>query len=243
MNKYAIMAIATLSWSCVSTATAGQITNVQLYDGLSASPMATIFYTNSDGTGSNSTSIYTDPQVSYGTTAPLFYCVDLWHENDQGATCTINQVSSMSFSNSTFSDADNRIGWLLAQDQSSIDARAAVQLAIWYTIDNKPGPGANPFSMSIGDPTITADYNTLIAFGGYNPSTNYSADFWQATHDPSNTLYQDMVSAGGGIVQLAAVAEPASLVQAAIGMVVLLGGVPLMRRWARKNRVAPGPAR
>ena len=59
-----------------------------------------------------------------------------------------------------------------------------MQLAIWYTVDNKG------FSMTSGDSTITADYNALIKFTGYNAGVTYSADFWQATHDPTNTLYQ-----------------------------------------------------
>ena len=76
---------------------------------------------------------------------PLFYCVDLWHDNYIGSSYTITPVATMAFTNSTFSDVDNRIGWLLTQDQSTPDARAAVQLAIWYTVDNKG------FSMSSGD--------------------------------------------------------------------------------------------
>ncbi len=243
MNKYLGIVIATLSLCWVSSASAGQITNLQLYDGTGASPIVTINYTNSDGTGSNSAAMYVDPQVSYGTTAPLFYCADLWHDNNLGSTYTINQISSMSFSNSTYSDVDNRIGWLLAQDQSSVQARAAVQLAIWYTTDNNPGPGASAFSMSSSDSVLTADYNTLIAFAGYNPSIVYSAEFWQATHDETNTLNQDLVSLPSAVLNLSSVPEPASLVQAATGMLVLVAGVPLLRRRSRRNRVGPDTAR
>ena len=158
--------------------------------------------------------VYADPQVSGGTTAPLYYCVDLWHDNSIGDTYTITPVSSMAFADSTFADVDNRIGWLLSQDQSTADARAAVQLAIWYTVDNKG------FSMSSGDATITADYNALITFAGYNPSDNYTADFWQATHDSTNTLYQDLVSAppGGSSPNVASVPEPRSLVLLSISV-------------------------
>ena len=120
----------------IGSADAGQITDLQLFDGTSGSPTVTIDYTNADGSGNNSAYVYADPQVSNGTTNPMYYCVDLWHDNYLGSTYTINQVSSLAFSDSTFSDADNRIGWLLTQDQSTPDARAAVQLAIWYTVDN-----------------------------------------------------------------------------------------------------------
>ena len=102
------------------------------------SPTATINYTGANGTGSYSAYVYADPQVSYGTTNPMFYCVDFWHDNYLGSTYTITPISSMTFVNSTFADVDNRIGWLLSQDQSTAEARAAVQLAIWYTVDNKP---------------------------------------------------------------------------------------------------------
>ena len=204
-RKYLCLGVTTLSLLLASPANADSITNLQLYDG-SAAPTATITYTNADGTGSNSEYVYADPQVSGGTTAPMYYCVDLWHDNSIGDTYTITQVASMAFANSTFADVDNRIGWLLSQDQSTADERAAVQLAIWYTVDNKG------FSMTSGDSTITADYNALISFAGYNPADTYTADFWQATHDPTNTLYQDLVSAPpGGVVTFASVPEPPSL--------------------------------
>ena len=96
--------------------------------------------------------------------------------------------------------------------------------------------------MSVNDPTITSDFNTLIAFGGYDPATSYGAQFWQATHDASNTLYQDVVSAPPFGIDNASVPEPASLVQAALGGLVLLGGIPLWRRRARPNRVDVAPA-
>ena len=86
-------------------------------------PTATINYSGADGTGNYSAYVYADPQVSYGTSVPLFYCVDLWHDNYIGSTYTITPVSTMAFANSTFSDVDNRIGWLLSQDQSTAEAR------------------------------------------------------------------------------------------------------------------------
>ena len=50
------------------------------------------------------------------------------------------------------------------QPQNTVDQRAAVQLAMWYTIDNKG------FSYTGGDSTLRTDYNALIGFAGYNPS-------------------------------------------------------------------------
>jgi hypothetical protein len=203
------------------TASAGQISNMQLYDG-SAAPIVTIYYTGADGTGSLSSPAYADPQVNYGTTAPVYYCVDLWHDTYVGQTYTINQVPSMTFANSTFTDVDNRIGWLLTQDQSTVDERAAEQLAIWYTIDNKPNESLAGFAMTSSDPTITADYNALIGFAGYNPSTSYAANFWQATHDPTNSLYQDLVTVGS-------VPEPNSITLSMISGLFLVG----LRLWRR----------
>jgi hypothetical protein len=222
MSKYYFGAMLVLSLAMASSASAGQITNLQLYDGTSGAPTASISYTNADGTGSNSAYVYADPQVSYGTTTPLFYCVDLWHDNYIGSTYSITQVPKMAFGNSTFLDADNRIGWLLTQDHSTPDARAAVQLAMWYTVDNKPGPSLGGFSMSTGDSAITSGYNQLIAFAGYDSKTAYSADFWLATHDDSNRLYQDLVSAPGIGFNINAVPEPGSIVLGTIGLLVLV---------------------
>ncbi len=228
MNLKMVLSAIALSWLVIGTTEAGQITNLQLVDGTSGSPTVTVYYTNANGSGSNSAYVYADPQVSNGTTTPMYYCVDLWHDNYLGSTYTINQVSSMAFGDSTFSDADNRIGWLLTQDQSTADERAAVQLAIWYTVDNVHNPSLAGFSFTGGDATLTSDYNTLISFAGYKPSVNYSADFWQATHDPGNTLYQDLVSAPSGLIT-ASVPEPGSIVLAGIAL-LSLAAVSLRRR-------------
>ncbi len=212
VRKYLCRGVTVLTFLLAIPANAGSITNMQLFDG-AAAPTATITFTNADGTGSNTEYVYADPQVSGGTTAPLYYCVDFWHDNYIGDTYTITQVATMPFANSTFGDVDNRIGWLMSQDQSTADQRAAVQLAIWYTVDSKG------FSMTSGDATITADYNALVAFGGYKAGETYAADFWQATHDPSNTLYQDLVSGDPrGIVPFGSVPEPPAHVLMSIGV-------------------------
>ncbi len=246
MRPKAILTVFALLVVMIRSAEAGQITDLQLFDGTSGAPTVTISYTNADGTGQNSAYVYADPQVSYGTTNPLYYCVDLWHDNDLGSTYTINSVSSMAFSTSTFSDVDNRIGWLLTQDQSTPDARAAVQLAIWYTVDNVQNNQLAGFSFETSDSTITNDYDRLISFAGYNSDVSYSAVFWQATHDPSNTLYQNLVSDPCGI-NTASVPEPGSLVLTGIGLLSLAGA----HRWRRRghtlrgvnNEVFPGKAR
>lgn len=234
MPKFFIPAIATSLLALVSTAQGGQITNLQVYDG-GSSPTATINYTGANGTGSYSAYVYADPQVSSGTTAPLFYCVDLYHDNYIGSTYTITPVSTMPFANSTFSDVDNRIGWLLSQDQSTPESRAAVQLAIWYTVDNKPDASLSGFSMSTGSSTITSDYNQLISFSGYDPTQNYSAQFWQATHDAGNTLYQDLASAVPAGFQQNSVPEPTSLVMGAGGLLFVLGFVSRHRSRRRRD--------
>ena len=235
MRKILMPAIATSLLALAGSAHGGQITNLQLYDG-GNSPTATINYTGADGTGSYSAYVYADPQVSYGTTNPVFYCVDLWHDNYLGSIYTITPATTMNFVNSSFADVDNRIGWLLSQDQSTPEARAAVQLAIWYTVDNKPDGGLNGFSMSTGDCTITNDYNGLISFSGYNPSQNYAAQFWQATHDPGNTLYQDLVSTVGTNFQINSVPEPSSFAMGSGGLIFL--AVAVVWRRARRGRSA-----
>ena len=99
--KSCMTVIAASLLAFVSTAHGGQITNLQVYDGGGA-PTATINYSGADGNGSYSAYVYADPQVSYGTSDPLYYCVDLWHDNYIGSTYTITPVSSMAFANSTF---------------------------------------------------------------------------------------------------------------------------------------------
>jgi hypothetical protein len=225
MRKTVFLGVAALALVRASTATAGQITDLQLVDGTSGAPTATIYYTNVNGTGRNSAYTYADPQVSYGTTDPLYYCVDLWHANNIGQTYTIAPVASMAFTNSTFADVDNRIGWLLSQNQSTIDERAATQLAIWYTIDNKPNSSLAGFSMSTSDPTITALYDKLISFTGYNSHVTYAAEFWQATHDPSDTLNQNLVSVdpGGATTNVPGVPEPSTIVLSFISVLFMIG--------------------
>ncbi len=231
MRPTVMLSAIALSLAMSGAAEAGQITGLQLYDGTSASPTVTVYYTNANGTGSNSAYVYADPQVNNGTTNPMFYCTDLWHDNYLGSSYTINPVSSMAFGNSTFSDADNRIGWLLTQDQSTPDARAAVQLAIWYTVDNVHNTSLAGFSYTGGDSTLANEYNTLISFAGYKSKLSYSADFWQATHDPNNTLYQDLVSdsTSTNTASVASVPEPGSILLAGIAL-LSLAAVRLWRR-------------
>lgn len=76
--------------------------------------------------------------------------------------------------------------------------------------------------MSTGDSTITCDYNKLVSFAGYDSKTDYSAGFWQATHDSSNTLYQDLVSAGHSI-GADSVPEPGSIVLGTVGFLFVVG--------------------
>ncbi len=189
----ALLALLTLA----ASARAGQITNLQLDDGTSGSPIVTVDYSNADGKGKNSVEVYADPQVSGGTTAPIYYCIDLWHDNNLGSTYTIAPVSSRSYAEtSTFSDVDNRLAWLMNQAQDTADERGAVQLAMWYTIDNVHTTGFSGFSFRGGDTALRDDYNVLIDFAGYDPDVHYDARFWAATHDRNNTLYQDLISAG-----------------------------------------------
>jgi hypothetical protein len=78
--------------------------------------------------------------------------------------------------------------------------------------------------------SITNDYNALISFAGYNSADTYTADFWQATHDPTNTLYQNLVSdPPGGVITTASVPEPSSRVLASISILFLA----VMNWWRR----------
>jgi hypothetical protein len=202
--------------SLPASAGAGQITNLQLYDGTSRSPIVTVTYSNADGTGKNSAEVYADPQVSASTKAPIYYCIDLWHDNNLGSTYAITPVSTRSYAaTSTFSDVDNRLAWLMNRAQDTADERAAVQLAMWYTIDDIHTTRFSAFSFSGGDWALRSDYDALIRFAGYDPELHYSAQFWAATHDRSNRLYQDLISA--------AVPEPDGRILMGVGLLAAVG--------------------
>jgi len=63
------------------------------------------YYRNADGTNLNSAYVHADPRVGSGTTdQPTF--VDLSHDNNSGQTYTINQVTGLSYSTSTYPDLE-----------------------------------------------------------------------------------------------------------------------------------------
>ena len=175
------------------------------------------------GTASNSAETYADPQVSGGTKAPIYYCIDLWHDNNFGSSYTFTPTASLSYATSTFKDVDNRLAWLIDQPQNTVDERAAVQLALWYTIDDIDTKTFSGFSYTGGDSTLRAEYNQLISFAGYNPDVHYATQLYAANHDPNNLLYQDLISA---------VPEPSTLMLAGLG---LAGSLGIFVRRARKS--------
>ena len=224
MKKFILLlSIASCLVLTTSVASAGQITlsNLQVVDGASA-PVVSITHTNPDGTGSISEGgVYANPQVSGGTSSPLLYCVDLWHDNDIGSTYNLDSVSSLAFASSTYADVDNRIGYLLTQNQSTVDARAAVQLAIWATIDNA-GSG---FSYTGGDSTLNSEYNALLTFSNYHPNLDYGAQFYQAA-----TSNQNVAIASASSPNFLTVPEPSTLVLAVLGAVCVAGLCRAQRR-------------
>ncbi len=84
-------------------------------------------------------------------------------------------------------------------------------------------------------PTATISFTNANGTGSnienvYADPQVYTANYWQATHDQANTLYQDLVSAPrGGIVALASVPEPSSVVLASISVLFL----SVMHWWRR----------
>ncbi len=228
MKKFSFLS-AVVAMSLTGAAHAGSLSlsPIALYDG-SNSPQVTISYISANG-GSQVTGVntYADPQVSGGTTSPLLYCVDLWHDNPVGGTDSLTTQTSgnmLSFTNtSTFSDVENRVAFLLTEAQSTIDERAAVQLAIWDTIANKVPNGGTGFGFTVtsGDSTtISNDYNSLINWStnGYNSGVDYSATFYVSTSGNQN-----MVEGGSGDFNGASVPEPSSLILGALGAIGLAG--------------------
>jgi hypothetical protein len=76
--------------------------------------------------------------------------------------------------------------------------------------------------MSSSDGTITTAGNQLIFFAGHNSAERYTAEFWQATHDQTRTLYQDVVGATpGGVDTFALPPEPPTHVLLSISVLFL----------------------
>ena len=227
---------AIVSLVLAGAANAGQQTTVTLSDlqVLGGTPTVNITYTNPDGSGSiTENGVYAGPQVNGGSMpGPFLYCIDLWHDNYIGSTYNLVTPPSTPLTFPTsFSNPDNMLGWLLTQDQSSSDSRAAVQLAMWYVIDN---PGVNnptdiSFSFTGGDSTLTSDYAKLIAGIGIGQGQNYvSTETYTATFLEATTANQNLVS--GGSFEITSVPEPGGLVLGTISALVLAGFYGWRRR-------------
>src|SRR5262245_28627482 len=89
----AVLVLIAFAWA----ADAGQMSTLQLSDGPSGSPVVTLNYSNADGTGNNSSAAYADPMVSNGTNPPLYYCIDLWHDNYLGSSYTFTPAATIPF--------------------------------------------------------------------------------------------------------------------------------------------------
>lgn len=225
-TKRILMPVAMLLLISLSgSAGAGQITNLQFYDGTSGSPIVTVTDSEPDGTGRDTAGTYADPMVSRGTTAPLYDCIDPWHDNDLGATYAFAPMTPHPHATSTFADVGNRLAWLINQPQATADDRAAVQLALWYTIDDLPNAPSSGFSYTGGDGPLRSEYNDLISFAGYDQTVRYAANFWAASHDPANGRYQDLISA---------VPEPGAVLLQGVGL-IWLGFEVVRRRWRRRS--------
>jgi hypothetical protein len=86
---------------------------------------------------------------------------------------------------------------------------------MWYTIDDIHTTRFSGFSFSGGNSALRNDYDALIRFVGYDPEVHYSAQFWAATHDRSNRLYQDLIGA--------AVPEPDGRTLMGVGLLAAVG--------------------
>jgi hypothetical protein len=200
-----------------SEANAGlTVNNTGLYDGTSNAPTAWISFTGSNGY----VNVYADPQTATNWTSngsPIaLYCIDTIHENALGDTYGVNPESPPTFSTTnSYSDAANRVAWVLENVGATADARGAAQLLIWSIADNQ-------FSVNWSETNnagLNSAYSNLSTEMGseYNASRNYQpgAEFLAAVHDPANTLYQDLA--------FAAAPEPSTLVIATLGALGLIG--------------------
>jgi hypothetical protein len=190
------------------------VNNIGLYDGGSA-PTAYITFT---GNTNPAIDVYADPQTATNWTsngAPIaLYCIDTVHENTVGNTYGVNVEAPPTFSTtSNFSDAANRVAWVIENAGSSADARGAAQLAVWYILDKN-------FTVASfnGNTDMQNIYNNIVntvSAANWNPSnTNYQSEvvFLAATH--VGNLYQDLAYA---------TPEPSTLAIAGLGAIGLIG--------------------
>lgn len=204
------------------------LNNIGLYDGSNA-PTAPISFT-----GKFNVDVYADPQTATNWTysnhslIPL-YCTDTTHENTVGSSYNVNpETPPPTFSTTgRFSDAGNRVAWLLGTELSppdigqNADQRGAVQLLIWYIVDK------NFWVQSFSSSAMQTDYNNLITTMGssYVSSTDYypEAIFLGAVHN--GTLYQDMALAvppAGSNHPNITTPEPATCTLAGLSLVCLI---------------------
>jgi PEP-CTERM motif/Thioester domain len=189
------------------------VNNIGLYDGGSAQTA----YISFTGTNGSFVDVYADPQTAtnWSSTggAIAMYCIDTIHDNAVGNTYNVNPESPPTFSTtSAYTDAANRVAWVMENAGSTTYARGAAQLLIWSIIDVN-------FSVNwttTNNSALQTAYTNLVAQmgSGYNPNYNYmpEAHFLAATH--VGNLYQDLAYA---------TPEPSTLAIAGLGAIGLIG--------------------
>lgn len=193
------------------------VNDIGLYDGTSNAPTAWIYFTGNTG---SPVDVYADPQTATNWTSngsPIaLYCIDTIHENAIGDTYSVNPESPPTFAtSSSYTDAANRVAWVLDNVVNSADGRGAAQLLIWAIVDKN-------FSVNW---TMTANTGLMTAYNSlstamntdYNQNINYQTDaeFLAAVHGgPNDSLYQDLAFA---------TPEPSTLAIAGLGAMGLIG--------------------
>jgi hypothetical protein len=197
------------------------VNNLALYDGGSA-PTAYISFT---GTNGSFVDVYADPQTATNWTSNgaliALYCIDTIHENAIGDTYHVTPESPPTFSTTTsYTDAANRIAWVLENVGSTANARGAAQLLIWAIADKN-------FSVNwtlTNNSGLQTAYSALVTQmgAGYQTNTNYrsGAEFLAATH--VGNLYQDLALT---------TPEPSTMAIAGLGALGLIG-----YGWRRRAR-------
>jgi hypothetical protein len=178
-------------------------------------------------TGNSGIWVYGDAQTatnwtySNGGSVPL-YCIDLVHDNYLGSSYPLTSWTNPS---SFTHDALNRVAWAAENASLAGFGPAAAQIVMWAAID--------PHFQVINWNNDTALYSAYTAFvstmnSQYNPSANYlsGAAFFDAVHEPSSNLNQDLVvGIPGGDIHINALGapEPSTLVIAGLGALGLIG--------------------
>lgn len=177
-------------------------------------PGVNMTYSTGSGTASEGASAgaFTATPTSPAGAAFDAYCVSPEVQVGWGPdTIHVSGVSSLHsvgqdfFTHSNYADVGNRLEFLLwAHGGGGADAKSALALAIWHTMDKN-------FTYSGANAAVNALYAQYIQFTGYTQGSVYAAGAKLFVVDQAASPYQNLIG-------VSSVPEPASVISAFVGL-------------------------